>query len=59
MLANRPPGALGLVNISGWMSDECFIKAMEHFVVYVNSSKENTTLVIMDNYSSYVNLRVV
>lgn len=59
MLANGPPGGLGLANISGWMNEECFIKALEHFVVHVKPSKENPALIIMDNHSSHINLRVV
>ena len=59
MLANGPPGALGLANISGWMNEECFIKALKHFVFHVKPSKENPALIILDNHSSHVNLRVV
>lgn len=59
MLYNGPPGALGLAQSSGWMTEKCFVKALEHFVKHVRPSKENPALILMDNHSSHVNLRVV
>lgn len=59
MLANGPPGALGLANISGWMNEDCFLKALQHFVVHVKPSKKHPALIVMDNHSSHVNLKVV
>lgn len=59
MLNNGPPGALGLAHISGWMTEVCFVKALEHFVMHIRPSKENPALILMDNHSSHVNLRVV
>lgn len=59
MLSNGPPGALGLAHISGWMNEECFLKALEHFVAHVRPTKENPALLLMDNHVSHINLRVV
>lgn len=59
MLMNGPPGALGLANISGWMNEDCFVKALEHFVLHVKPSKDNPALILMDNHSSHINLKVV
>lgn len=59
MLSNGPPGALGLAQASGWMTEECFIKALGHFVMHIRPSKENPALILLDNHSSHVNLRVV
>lgn len=59
MLSNGPPGALGLANLSGWMNEECFLKALEHFVLHVRPSIDNPALILMDNHSSHVNLSVV
>ncbi|CAH1975225.1 unnamed protein product [Acanthoscelides obtectus] len=59
MLNNGPPGALGLAQVSGWMTEDCFVKAVEHFVIHVRPSKENPALILMDNHTSHVNLRVV
>ncbi|CAH1958989.1 unnamed protein product [Acanthoscelides obtectus] len=59
MLNNGPPGALGLAQVSGWMTEDCFVKALEHFVIHVRPSKENPALILMDNHTAHVNLRVV
>ncbi|CAH2101796.1 unnamed protein product [Euphydryas editha] len=59
MLNNGPPGALGLAQASGWMTEDCFVKALEHFMMHIRPSKENPALILMDNHSSHVNLKVV
>lgn len=59
MLTNGPTGALGLAHLSGWMTEESFVLAMEHFVKHVSPTKENPALILMDNHSSHVNLRVI
>lgn len=59
MLNNGPPGALGLAQTSGWMTEDFFVKALEHFVMHIRPSKDNPALILMDNHSSHVNLRVV
>jgi len=59
MLTNGPPGALGLAHISGWMTEECFMKALKHFVTHVKLSQMNPALILMDNHSSHVNLSVI
>lgn len=59
MLSNGPPGALGLANASGWMNEECFLKALQHFVSHVKPSLNNPALIFIDNHSSHVNLSVV
>ncbi|CAH2003653.1 unnamed protein product [Acanthoscelides obtectus] len=55
MLNNGPPGALGLAQVSGWMTEDCFVKAVEHFAIHVRPSKENPALILMDNHTSHVN----
>ncbi|CAK1587284.1 unnamed protein product [Parnassius mnemosyne] len=59
MLNNGPPGALGLAQASGWMTEDCFVNALKHFVMHIRPSKANPALILMDNDSSHVNLRVV
>ncbi|CAK1582747.1 unnamed protein product [Parnassius mnemosyne] len=41
------------------MTEDCFVKALKHFVMHIRPSKANPALVLMDNHSSHVNLRVV
>lgn len=59
MLTNGPPGALGLANLSGWMTETTLIQAMKHFVKHVKPSPGNPTLIIMHNHASHVNLKVI
>lgn len=59
MLNNGPSGALGLAHVSGWMTENNFMKAMEHFASHVKPTAENPALLILDNHASHVNLRVI
>ncbi|GBP17966.1 hypothetical protein EVAR_16908_1 [Eumeta japonica] len=59
MLNNGPSGALGLAHVSGWMTEDNFVKAMEHFVSHVKPTGENPALLLLDNHASHVNLRVI
>ncbi|KAK3911895.1 Pogo transposable element with KRAB domain [Frankliniella fusca] len=49
MLINAYPGTLGLAAPSGWMNSDLFPEVMRHFVAKTGSSKQNPTLLIMDN----------
>ncbi|XP_018364046.1 PREDICTED: uncharacterized protein LOC108761788, partial [Trachymyrmex cornetzi] len=53
MLVNGPVGALGLANSSGWMNEECFVSALQHFMKYVNPTEENPMLILMDNHCTH------
>lgn len=59
MIAGAPTGTLGLANPSGWMNSELFVKTMEHFIKYTQSSKENPSLLIMDNYEAHICLEAI
>ncbi|XP_018357454.1 PREDICTED: uncharacterized protein LOC108757511 [Trachymyrmex cornetzi] len=59
MLVNGPVGALGLANSSGWMNEECFVSALQHFMKYVNPTEENPMLILMDNHCTHVNVSVI
>ncbi|XP_012559336.1 uncharacterized protein LOC101239882 [Hydra vulgaris] len=59
MLNNGSSGALGLSHVSGWKTENNFVKAMEHFVSHVKPSENNPALLILDNHISHVNLRVI
>lgn len=41
------------------MTEECFMKALKHFVIHVKPSQINPALILMDNHSSHVNLSVI
>lgn len=50
MLNGAPLSTLGLATQTGWMNTELFVKTIEHFIKSTNSSQENPSLLIMDNY---------
>jgi len=52
-LMNAYPGALGLANAKGYMTKESFIKVMEHFIKCTASSKENPSLLLLDNVDTH------
>lgn len=59
MLAGAVPGTLGLSNPTGWMTAELFVLVMEHFVKHSHSSKENPTILILDNHESHLSIRTL
>ena len=59
MLDNGPIGALGLANPSGWMTEDCFLKALKHFVKYVNPTAEVPALILLDNHTTHITINVV
>lgn len=54
MLMGAPPGTLGLATPSGWMNGKLFSDVIRHFVKHTQSSKENPTLLILDNHESHL-----
>lgn len=56
MLHGAPPGSIGLACQSGWMNAELFIETLQHFIKYTNSSKQNPSLLIMDNHESHISI---
>lgn len=59
MLNNGPSGAMGLAHVSGWMTENNFVKAMEHFESHVKQTDENAAILILDSHASHVNLPVI
>ncbi|KAJ8888983.1 hypothetical protein PR048_008477 [Dryococelus australis] len=56
MLKGAPPGTLGLAAQSGWMNSELFAIVTQHFVKVSHSSKENPSLLILDNHESHLSI---
>lgn len=59
MINGAPLGTLGLATTSGWMCSEIFPQVLDHFIKFTLSSKENPTLLIMDNHQSHISLATV
>lgn len=56
MIKNTPPGTLGLATPTGWMNSTIFPEVIKHFVKHTNSSKENPSILIMDNHESHLSI---
>ena len=55
MLHGAPADALVLAVESGWMNSDLFVETFKHFLKFMNSSKDNPTLLVMDNHKSPLN----
>lgn len=56
---NVSPGCVGYANGSGWMCQPEFVKYMEHFIKFTNSSKESPTLLLIDNHQSHLSIDAI
>ncbi|KAF2891438.1 hypothetical protein ILUMI_14735, partial [Ignelater luminosus] len=54
MLTGAPSGTLSLAQPTGWMTGELFANVIRHFIKMTSFTKENLTLVIMDNDESHL-----
>ena len=59
MLTGAPDGSLGLATPSGWMASELFPLVFKHFIKHMNVSKDNPTILVMDNHESHVTLETI
>lgn len=53
---NGPPGASYFCSDNGWMNEDLFVQWLKHFKSFANCSKEQPTLLIMDNHVSHCTL---
>lgn len=51
-----PPGALYTCSKSGWITEELFVKWLEHFQKTTKCSSAEPVLLVLDNHSSHVSL---
>ncbi|GBP08585.1 hypothetical protein EVAR_7202_1 [Eumeta japonica] len=56
MLENGPTVALGLANVSGWITEDCFLKALKHFLHFVKPSAESLALIVLENHKTHINV---
>ncbi|KYN41546.1 hypothetical protein ALC56_04009 [Trachymyrmex septentrionalis] len=50
--------SLGLATPSGCINTQLFVQIMQHFIKFSYSTKDNPSLLIYDNYESYISLDV-
>lgn len=54
MINGAPTGTLGLATQNGWMNGALFVQTMQHFINHTNSSRDNPSLLILDNHESHI-----
>ena len=59
VLENGPMGALGMTNVSDWITEDCFIKVLKHFVYFVKPCIESPALIVVNNHKSHITINVV
>ena len=55
-MRGAPHGSLGLVNPSGWMSNELFIDVLKHFVKHIRPAVDHEVVLVINNHESHVSL---
>lgn len=58
-ISGGPPGCVGFLSKSGWMTAELFIDVLKHIKKHTNISVENPILLVMDNHCSHCSLETV
>jgi len=56
MIAGSPAGTAGTAHPSGWMTSDCFIVYLKHFIYHSKSSKSQPVLLILDNHESHISI---
>ncbi|XP_047139075.1 uncharacterized protein LOC124814990 [Hydra vulgaris] len=59
MLKEAPEGTLGGANPSGWSNEDLFLGFMKHFVKHTRSSKENPSILLLDNHESHISIPTI
>lgn len=59
MINGAPNGTLGLASKTGWMNTECFVQVVKHFIKHTGSTKENPSLLLMDNHQSHLSIEAI
>jgi hypothetical protein len=59
MIKNAPPPTSDVATRSRLMTSGNFTDAMKYFIKHINSSKENPSLVLLDNHKSYFSISMI
>ncbi|KAK3924037.1 Tigger transposable element-derived protein 6 [Frankliniella fusca] len=59
MLVDCYPGTLGLANKAGYMTKEMFVPTIKFFIEQSKSTKEDPTLLVVDNVGSHLTLETL
>ena len=59
LMQGAPPQSVSYASASGWTDAGLFLKWMEHFVLYINTSTQNRHLIVLDEHHSHKTLDAV
>lgn len=59
LLRSAPSGTIGMTSPNGWITDELFVKWLQHFADYTRPTKEKKVLLIMDNHHSHCSINAI
>ena len=59
MTRGGPAGSLGLAHPSGWINSDTFLESLKHFVSCTGCCNERPHLLLLDNHSSHLDLKVI
>ena len=59
MLKGGPIGSLGITNPSGWITEEGFLAALNHFINFTKPTSDKPCLLLMDNHKTHISLDTV
>ena len=59
LMKGCPPGAIGYPSPKGWMTNEIFIKYMEHFIKHVKPLPTQKILLLLDGHQSHKTIEII
>lgn len=61
LVINALEGSIGLVNCptSGWLTGPLFLKVLQHIKKNISCSKEEPTLVLLDNHENHYTINAI
>lgn len=60
LIYDAPPGSLLMISDSGFINTNLFYEWIRHFQTFkAKSESKDSVLLILDNYSSHINLDVI
>jgi hypothetical protein len=54
-----PIGCVGLAHPSGWINADTFLESLKHFFTCTGCNKQAPHLLLLDNHSSHLDLKVI
>lgn len=58
-MCNATPSSVGYANGSGYMTQADFVNFIRHFITYSGATKDNQSLLILDNHTSHPSIEAI